>query len=376
MRVRFASFAAAALAGGSLLAAPARAEGPRLPDGLPYFAAPTSLGAVAKRFSLRVDDLATLNDIADRDHFNRAGLVLPLTPKTAKLPRFVAWTPAEDRRTCAATAWTFAPRPDARCDRAFCARGPQDAEACACFHREGGAATISLRTGGGPIWRAELPASGVRDADPETFDVTHTDLDQDGQNEVLISWLDGVSNGIAAESRTLVVVRAGREVLRYDSGALTASNAAVLVDGRCHLASAHFAEVNDPIRGGALHLVERTFDPIRFRADAQIVARRFSDRTRFVLPFDPEVHGKARGRTTKIVDAKRDGDGSLISLALRSGSGGPSRHDRFASHEARLGDARRGRLLPPALVWPALSGAPVRIARAAAGEPTVLWLAR
>lgn len=366
----------ATLAAGLLLAASARAEGPRLPDGLPYFAAPTSLGAVAKRFSLRVDDIATLNEIADRDHFNRSGLVLPLTPKTAKLPRFVAWPVAAEPKSCAAPAWTFAPRQGASCDRAFCARGPRETEACACFHRQGGAATISVRTGRGPSWLAELPASGVRGAEPDTFDVTHADLDRDGKDEVLISWLEGVSNGIAAESRTLVVVREGREVLRYDSGELTASKAAVLVDGRCHLASAHFADVDDPIRGGALHLVERSFDPLRLTADPQIVARRFSDRTRVVLPFDPETHGKPSGRSTTIVSTSRNEEGALGSLAIRAPGADAKRMRRFAGHEVRLGDARRGRLLPPALVWPGLTGARGRVGHVAEGEPTVVWLSR
>lgn len=360
---------------GALVSGPAQAEPPRLPDGLPLYAHPTSLSVVAKRFGLGVDEIAALNQIADPHVFNRTGVVLPLTARTAKLPRFVAWREAPERRTCSSPRWPFEPKQLPGCDRAFCARGPQETEVCACFHRES-AATVSMRAGRGPSWVAELPPSLFRGPGPESFDVASADFDQDGTNEVLISWLEGESNGIAAQSRTLVVVREGRELVRYDSGEFTAATAAVLVEGRCRTAASHYTDVDDPIRGSALHLVERTFDPLRLTADPEIVARRFSDRARVVLPFDPELPRGGRKSVVTISATTRSDEGALATLSLRPTTARAAAPAKLSSSDLQLGDATRKRLFPPALVWPGLVGQKARAIRPAEGQPTVIWLAR
>jgi hypothetical protein len=103
----------------------------------------------------------------------------------------------------------------------------------------------------------------------------------------LISSQVATSNGIAHEYRRLVLLYGGREVLRYDSGAFTTQKALVEKHGRCHLASAHYETVRHPIRGPALYLVERSFDPAIFEMDEELAGTRVAESERLRIPFDP-----------------------------------------------------------------------------------------
>jgi hypothetical protein len=62
------------------------------------------------------------------------------------------------------------------------------------------------------------------------IDLASVDLDGDNVEEVLVSWLIGVSNGIAEEWRTRGAQRWAGEP-RYDSGEFTASTATQRING-------------------------------------------------------------------------------------------------------------------------------------------------
>ena len=74
-------------------------------SGLAYCKNPTNLSGVAARYHLSITEIANLNGIKDPNHFRASGLVLPDTPSTKLLPRYVPWVPAKARVPCATTVW-------------------------------------------------------------------------------------------------------------------------------------------------------------------------------------------------------------------------------------------------------------------------------
>jgi hypothetical protein len=94
-------------------------------SGLAYYENPSTLWGVAKRFQLSVDEIAKLNGIKDANHLKAHGLLLPDTPRTRSLPRYVAWAPASLRPTCAVTTWTFVDTNKLGCSACLLRRRPQ-----------------------------------------------------------------------------------------------------------------------------------------------------------------------------------------------------------------------------------------------------------
>jgi hypothetical protein len=336
------------LAGVSASATPSAPRG----SGLAYYENPHTLSGVAARFHLTVDEIAALNGIKDKEHFNAHGLVLPAVESTRALPRYVPWTPATPRQTCATTPWQLAAASVPGCSDAYCGSGPGGEHACLCRDVKGNI-EAQISAPGAPVARLPIQLSAWNPFDVSTIDVASVDLDADGRPETLVSWLTAVSNGLAEEWRTLVVLKSGRELLRYESGTLTAETAPVEIGGACHLGSAHYEDATHPLRGSALYLVERTFDPMHVRMDREIVGRRCSDKTRYVLPFDPLLTGRAStprpARTVAYVQAPEHAD-------------------------LRLGDARARRVFPPDLRFGGLAKKEATREHYDTSGVSVLWL--
>jgi hypothetical protein len=369
-----AAFSAAAM----LSSGPAPAE-------LAYYAHPSSLSAVAARFHLArfhlgVAEIAALNGIKDPNRFHREGLVLPDTSSTRQLPRYVPWTPAPPRATCPTTAWTLRPAQRRGCVEAYCGTGPDGETGCLCKDERSGLKLEIAPPGGAPA-KIPIDLSVFNPFGSSMVDIASVDLDGDGKKEILASWLTAVSNGLGQEFRTLVVLKDRREVLRYDSGEHTAGSAAVRVGGQCHLASSHYEEATHPLRGPALYLTERTFDPVSMRMDEEIVGRRASDRTRFVLPFDPLVGDarEPRGERGTIAAVHRDVGGWLDRLSLRTKAATRAvKVDEPGDPDGlRLGDAVTRRVFPMGLQWEGLTGRSARLVKRASWEARrMLWIGR
>src|SRR5262249_19286637 len=139
-------------------------------------------------------------------------------------------------------------------------------------------------TRAGTKQRVPLDRSGLDPLDVALVDI---DLDGDERPETVISSYLGTSNGLGQDYRRLVLLRGGREILRYDSGAFTAQTALVEKHGECPLATAHYETVRHPIRGPALYLVERSFDPASLVMDEELSGTRAAERERLRIPFDP-----------------------------------------------------------------------------------------
>ncbi len=339
---------------------------------LAYYENPRTLFGVAKRFHLSVDDIAKLNGIKDPNHFNAYGLVLPDTPSTRALPRYVAWIPSSLRQTCAVTGWDLVRTKKRGHADAYCGNGPEGEEACLFRDHQGGILEIASPKGPPAQMRVELADFNPYGA--SLVDVASVDLDGDGMHETLVSWLTGVGNGIAEEWRTLVVLKEGREFLRYDSGEFTAKSAAVLVNGRCHLASSHYEEVTHPLRGPALYLVERTFNPLEMQMDEELVGRRVSDSTRFVIPFDPLVTSAAGlGLKGKIAQVHCDMSGNLKAVSFRSSTSLQQLEDE-PYDTLRFGDTRTRRIFPFDLVRNDLAGQAAKLERQASNPTRLFWL--
>jgi hypothetical protein len=341
------------------LAVRAASADPQLGTGqLAYLAHPRNLSSVAAQYRLSVAEIARLNGIADPNKFNLVGLMLPDVPSTRSLPRYVPWAPAPARQLCASVPWRLHAVPKAECMLHYCASGP--ARERVCFCGDGGVnMTMDLRTSFGAVQHG-ISVSGFNPENVIPVEVASVDLDADGVSEILVSWLTAVSNGIAAESRTLVVLKAGHEFVRYDSGEFTASSAAIRVGGKCHLAASHYENVEHALRGPALYLVERSFEPTSLRVDPTLVGRRCSDTMRFELPYDPQLMPDVLGAQT----GSRTGSLGLFGLApdgdlqwLRFQPDGSAATDLRADGDPlRMVDALARRIYPPGLVSARLTG--------------------
>ena len=331
--------------------------------GFAYYENPRTLSGVAAKFKLSVKQIARLNGIKDQDHFNRHGVVLPDVPSTRGLPRYVPWKPAQSRETCPVTPWKLVAAKEKGCAEAFCGADPDGGRACLCRDSQG-STTIALTTNGKSL-RLPTEISAFNPWGSSFVDVASADLDGDGAREVMLSTLWAVSNGLGEEFRELVVIRQGREMLRYDSGEFTAKTALVRVGKECHLASAHWEEATHPLKGAALHLVERTFDPTTLRVDREIVGRRAGESERYELPFDPLAPRTLPTRSGSVIAVSRvDHEASLT---LRTGS----RTKTLPG--VRFGDADSRRLLP-------LSFIPSKVPKGRAlfgrsNETDIVWLA-
>jgi hypothetical protein len=369
------SFALAGLT--ALVATPvAAADTPSTASGLAYYKNPTTLSGVAARYHLSVAEIAKLNGIKDPNRFRASGLVLPDIPSTKQLPRYVPWVPAKARMACAATVWALSPATETGCAEAFCGNGPSGAQACSCKDGNGGT-HIAVRSAAGTTVKLARTPTAWNSHDKDSFEIASMDLDGDGKLETLVSWLKSVGNGIAAESRTLVVLaESGHELLRYDSGHFTAINAGVRVGGQCHLASSKYEWATHPLRGDALYLMERTFDPFAMRMDAELIGRRFSDTTRVVVPLDPLLGSVSTREPGTITQALRNSDGDFAGVQFRvSRTSQTVKLD--ADQDFYLGDAGAGRVFPNELIFSGLAGraAPLKTYSSRWYSNTqVLWL--
>jgi hypothetical protein len=372
--VRRAALALFALIGTFAASSLATLPAPRPGDR--YYAHPHSLFGLALRYHVSVDSIAQYNGIKDPANFNREGLLFPDSPATSGLPLYVPWAPATPRQTCSAQTWTLRAVKEAGCTDAYCGSGPAGERACLCREQ---AATDSINgrleiaSPRHPIVKLPLSIGAFNPYGRSFVDIASIDLDGDGEPETVVSWLRAVSNGLGEEWRTLVVVKSGREWIRYDSGEFTAETAAVRVAGGCSLRSSHYEEATDPLRGPALYLVERTFDPVTLHADREIVGRRCSDRGRFVLPFDPIAAGISPGSRIEhgtVGRIRRDVDGELESLDFHGTS---VQRLPATDWQLRFGDASTRRLLPIGLVSQSLVARTATVERPPGGEPRV-WL--
>ncbi|WP_437956213.1 hypothetical protein WME76_32850 [Sorangium sp. So ce119] len=148
-------------------------------------------------------------------------------------PRYVPWKPARPRATCPVTPWKLVAAEENGCTDAYCGTGPGGGRPCLCRDDRGETA-VTLTTNGTAL-RLPVEVSAFNPWGSSFVDVTSADLDGDGSPEVMLSVLQAVSNGLGEEFRPFVVVRHGREMLRYDSGVLTAKTALVRVGAECHL---------------------------------------------------------------------------------------------------------------------------------------------
>jgi hypothetical protein len=308
--------------------------------GLPYYESPTTLSGVAAKFHLSVDEIARLNGIKDKDRFHRHGILLPDVPSTRRLPRYVPWASAQPRATCPVTPWKLVAAKEKGCTDALCGTGPGGDRACLCRDAQGDL-TIALTTNGKSL-RLAADVSMFNPWGSSFVDVASADLDGDGSPEAMLSWLYGVSNGLGEEYRELVVVRDGREMLRYDSGEFSSKTALVRVGNECHLASAHWEEATHPLKGTALHLVERTFDPTNLRVDRELTGRRAGESERYELPFDPLAPRTLPTLSGKMIAVAQVDDGVRITFRTASGT--------KTLPEARFGDARSLRVFPLGLI--------------------------
>jgi hypothetical protein len=344
-----------------------------------YYKNPHTLSAVAHRYHLKVSDIAALNGIKDPEHFNAYGLKLPDTEETQSLPRYVPWAAAAPRKLCRTNPWTFTKASKPGCSAAWCANGSAGEQGCLCVLDVGARMELAWKGGSRTSWT--LDPSLFYSFGPETVDVVSVDLDGDGEPETLASWLTGVSNGIAEEYRTLVVFKAGTEIARYDSGAAAAQVAVVHVNGQCHLLSSHYESAPEPLRGPALHLVERTFDPVTMTMDREIVGTRAAESKRFVIPFDPIREEYRDSSATRLEEGtilafEKDEKLDKATIVFQTTRG--SRTLRIASFSTslRLGDAKTRRLFPQDLVWSGLSGQTVRFERGGVAGREILWVVR
>jgi hypothetical protein len=344
-----------------------------------YYKNPHTLSGIAHRFHLSVSQIATLNGIKDPEHFHAYGLKLPDTPATKSLPRYIPWEFAPPRDLCSAQRWKFTDVRKPGCEQTWCGNGSAGARACLCVLDVGARVELSWKDGSEATW--DLPPSPFYSFGPDTLDVVSVDLDDDGAPETLVSWLTSTSNGIGEEFRTLLVFKSGREVIRYDSGAASASTAAVRINGRCHLTSSHYESAPEPLRGPAFYLVERTFDPNTMAMDRAIVGARVAETARFIIPFDPlrDVYGAAAASSGEIGTILGfEIDDALDEVTVAFDTPDPSRAQRFRRFRApvRIGDAQTQRAFPQGLIAPSLIRNAVRIGRGSDHRPNILWLMR
>ena len=344
-----------------------------------YYKNPHSLSGVAHRYHLKVSDIAVLNGIKDPDRFNAYGLKLPDTAETRSLPRYVPWAVATPRELCRASPWTFTKARKPGCAEAWCGNGRAGGQGCLCVLEVGARMELAWKGGSRTSW--VLDPSVFYSFGPETVDVVSVDLDGDGEPETLASWLTGISNGIAQEYRTLVVFKAGKEIARYDSGGAAARLAAVRVNGQCHLLSSHYESAPEPLRGPALYLVERTFDPITMTMNREIVGTRAAESRRFVIPFDPIREEYRDSSATRLEEGtilafERDEKLDKATIVFQTARGPRTLRIASFSTSLRLGDANTRRLFPQDLVWPGLSGQTVRIERGGEIGREILWVVR
>jgi len=342
-----------------------------------YYKNPHSLSGVAHRYHLKVSDIAVLNGIKDPDRFNAYGLKLPDTAETRSLPRYVPWAVATPRELCRASPWTFTKARKPGCAEAWCGNGRAGGQGCLCVLEVGARMELAWKDGSRTNW--VLDPSVFYSFGPETVDVVSVDLDGDGEPETLASWLTGISNGIGQEYRTLIVFRSGKEIARYDSGGATAHRAAVRVNGLCHLTSSHYESAPEPLRGLALYLVERTFDPITMTMDREIIGTRAAESNRFVIPFDPILEEHRASTSTRlekgtILSFEENEELDEATVIFRTASGSRRLHFERFSTSLRLGDSKTRRLFPQDLVWPGVSGRTVRFEQGGELDRNIIWL--
>ena len=124
--------------------------------------------------------------------------------------------------------------------------------------------------------------------------------------------------------------------------------------------------------------MERTFDPLDMRMDAELVGRRCSDTTRFVVPFDPLVSSRSKQgpEAGTIAQARRDADGSLKAVSFRTSSSRRELEVEPHIDELRFGDVRSRRVFPSGLVWRGIAGRSAALERNAPSGTRVLWLGK
>lgn len=321
-----------------------------------------TLNGIAARFRVPAREIARLNNIRNPNLIRGAGLLLPEVASTRSLPRYVPWATARQPARCASKPWTpMRAIEKSACWKPACSQGPSGQRACVCDD------ILTLTLPLAASVRVPLDRSGFEPLDVQLADV---DLDSDERAETVISSYLTTSNGIGQVYRRLVVLKDGRELLRYDSGELTAQTAVVAHQGSCHLASSHYETVRHPLRGPALYLVERSFDPVSLSMDAEIAGQRVAETDRLRVPFDPlDVSprpGAVEGTVLKV-------EGDLGSLEVRTARG--IERMTFADDDyqrLRLGDARTGRVYPLDFTIP-LVGRRVKVRRYAGWH--VAWLA-
>lgn len=278
-------------------------------------------------------------------------------------------------------------------------RGPTEV----CRRESGGAAAIVVSENGREV--ASWPVA--RGAQAGEFAVFASDLDRDGERDLIVATLTAVSNGLGVAYWTVDVLASGAEAPAYSFDAEDFSARGLGFDtheGRDIVWATEWLSADDPsgARGEGTYLVGRPFvlgsDRLTPEADLPVRARRLLgdfDRDPKIGPVgwlshedatdvdaDPAWDGcSPRDQAVTITETRDDADtfgsaSTLLTLAdrdLRYGYSASGDTDPLAY----LGDDASGRLFPadyrPAGLETRLTGGPLRLSECASGV-RVLWL--
>jgi hypothetical protein len=129
------------------------------------------------------------------------------------------------------------------------------------------------------------------------------------------------------------------------------------------------------LRGSALYLLERTFDPLKMQMNAELVGRRFCDVERFVIPHEPLITGalvfESKGLVTQL-HRNQTGDTEAVSFVAFTSK--PRRETQLKAEDVRFGDARSRRIFPLGIVQSQLDHRASVLERRSSSPTQFLWL--
>lgn len=217
-----------------------------------------SLGVIAERYDIRggAPAIAEANGIPDSNVVRAGrGLLLPITPQTASLPRYQPLrSGAPTMQPCATTVAPEATEHAvAGCSTAICTTLDSNT-ICLCRPDSDGPRQIVITGNTSARWPIPGEPGVAR------LVVAGADLDADGDDELVIAAHASTSNGICVDTTEVAVLAPDQAVpLTFSSAGFGVDTSIVELEGRCKIVVGSVEPATEPILGPGNYTLNRPF---------------------------------------------------------------------------------------------------------------------